>query len=80
MVALSRTWLGDHMILPIHDEVIFEVPDDAVQEALGTIREVMPDRTTFAVPLTVDADATHRWGDLAKYHENDSKPTAQTGS
>jgi DNA polymerase-1 len=75
LVALSRTWLGDHMLLPIHDEVIFEVPQDAVQEAMATIKAVMPENERFAVPLTVDAEATFRWGDLAKYHEND-RPAA----
>lgn len=76
IVALSRTWLGDHMLLPIHDEIIFEVPQDAVAEAMKTIAEVMPERDKFSVPLTVDAEATVRWGDLPKYHESDPKPAA----
>lgn len=67
LVAMSRTWLGDHMLLPIHDEVIFEVPQEATEEALQTIRSVMPETERFAVPLTVDAEALTRWG--AKYRD-----------
>lgn len=63
IVALSRTWVGEHMLLPVHDEIIFEVPEDAQHEALETIRQVMPERERFQVPLTVEAVACRRWGD-----------------
>lgn len=66
-VALSRTWLGEHLLLPIHDELLFEVPQDAVHEAEAVIREVMPERERFAVPLTVDVESTLRWG--SKYRD-----------
>lgn len=62
MIALSRTWVGEHMILPIHDELIFSVPENAVYEAIRTIREVMPERERFAVPLTIGVEVTRRWG------------------
>lgn len=75
IVELSRTWLGDTMVLPIHDEILFELPEDAKQEAIKTIKEVMPERERFAVPLTVDVESTRRWGDLKKYHENDKAPS-----
>lgn len=63
MVALSKTWLGPHMVMTIHDELLFEVPEDAVHEAVRTIREVMPERERFAVPLSVDVEVMRRWGD-----------------
>lgn len=63
IVALSRTWVGELMILPIHDEILFEVPDEAAHDAMATIRETMPERERFAVPLTVDAEIVRRWGD-----------------
>jgi DNA polymerase-1 len=63
LVALGRTWLAQHMLMPIHDEILFQVPDDALADALAVIREVMPVRDRFQVPLTVDAVAVKRWGD-----------------
>lgn len=62
MVALSKTWVGEHMLLPIHDELIFSVPEDSMYEAVREIRAVMPEREKFAVPLTVDVEVMRRWG------------------
>jgi DNA polymerase-1 len=62
IVALSRTWLGDCMVLPMHDEIVFEVPDEAVHDAVATIQEVMPETERFAVPLTTGAEVYRRWG------------------
>lgn len=63
MVDLSRTWLGQHMLLPVHDEILFEVPEDAVPDAIATIQATMPERDKFQVPLTTDAAAVSRWGE-----------------
>lgn len=63
LVALSKTWLGNYMLLPIHDEVLFEVPDEAVPEALRVIAEVMPERNRFAAPLSVGVSTGQRWGE-----------------
>lgn len=62
LVALSKTWLGKYMTLPIHDEVLFEVPAEAKYEAIRVIRETMPERERFAVPLTVGVAEFERWG------------------
>lgn len=62
LVALSKTWLGNYMTLPIHDEVLFEVPAEAKYEAIRVIRETMPERERFAVPLTVGVAEFDRWG------------------
>jgi DNA polymerase-1 len=62
LIALSKTWVGEHMLLPIHDEVIFEVPELAVPDAIQTIRQVMPENEKFAVPLTVGISTGQRWG------------------
>jgi DNA polymerase-1 len=62
LVALSKTWLGNYMTLPIHDEILFEVPAEAKYEAIRVIRETMPERERFAVPLTVGVAEFDRWG------------------
>lgn len=63
MVALSKTWVGEHMLLTIHDEFLFDVPEEAVYDAVRTIREVMPENNRFAVPLSVDVEVMRRWGE-----------------
>ena len=67
MVALSCEGLDQYLVLPVHDELIFDVPDDEVEEYEHAVIEVMEERTRFNVPLTVEATRVQRWGD--KYRE-----------
>jgi DNA polymerase-1 len=68
MIQLDMAGLGDYMILPIHDEVMFDVPREAARDVVATAQAVMPNTTDFAVPLTVGVDVVNRWGD--KYAGN----------
>lgn len=63
MVELSMTDVGPYMSLPIHDELLFETPQEFSQEAKQIILEVMPENNAFDVPLSVGADIMTRWGD-----------------
>jgi DNA polymerase I len=75
MVALSKTWVGAYMLIPIHDEILFEVPEEAKDEAIQVIQQVMPEMTKFAVPLTTDAEAFRIWGD--KYRKKKPQPAPE---
>lgn len=63
MIELSMTDAGDYMVLPIHDEILFEVPDERVDEIKKIIEEVMPELDYFSVPLSASADVVEKWGD-----------------
>jgi len=64
--ALADSGLGDvKMLLQVHDELVFEAPEDAVERAIPVIRTVMegaawPARS-LSVPLKVDARAADNW-------------------
>jgi DNA polymerase-1 len=53
------------MLLQVHDELVFEVPDDEVEATLPVVRKVMIDAPEpalkLAVPLQVDARAAQNW-------------------
>ncbi|TAM98594.1 MAG: DNA polymerase I [Rhizobiaceae bacterium] len=53
------------MLLQVHDELIFEAPDEEVEKAIPVIRHVMENAAmpavSMAVPLHVDARAAHNW-------------------
>jgi DNA polymerase I-like protein with 3'-5' exonuclease and polymerase domains len=50
------------MFLPVHDEVLFDFPAADAVEFTREACEVMVDRTSFAVPLEVDAsDPLEMW-------------------
>ena len=52
---------GTRMILSVHDELVFEVPLDEVEEAKAAIKKTMENVMALAVPLVVDAGSGHDW-------------------
>ncbi|PVB61935.1 DNA polymerase I [Labrenzia sp. 011] len=62
---LDGSKLEAQMLLQVHDELIFEVPDDQVDATIPVIREVMENACEpvlkLSVPLQVDARAADNW-------------------
>ncbi len=63
--ALTAAKLDARMLLQVHDELVFEVPDDEVEVTIPLIRKVMVDAphpaVQLRVPLQVDARAAGNW-------------------
>jgi len=63
--ALAEKMLSAQMLLQVHDELIFEVPDGEVAATLPVVQRVMQDAPFPAVilslPLHVDARAADNW-------------------
>jgi DNA polymerase-1 len=63
--ALEAAKLRAKMLLQVHDELVFEVPDDEVDATIPVIRKVMESAALPAVqlrvPLNVDARAADNW-------------------
>jgi DNA polymerase-1 len=63
--ALAGKKLSAKMLLQVHDELIFEVPDDEVAATLPVVQHVMQDApfpaVLLSVPLRVDARAADNW-------------------
>lgn len=49
----------------VHDELVFEIKEEYIEEATKKIVELMENSVTFDVPIRVDAKVVERWG-LAK--------------
>ena len=60
----ERTWL--HPILQIHDELVFELPENRVKEAVIFIKNCMEIKPfdSFSVPIVAEAAAGRRFGEL----------------
>ncbi len=62
---LTRAKLSAQMLLQVHDELIFEVPEKEVEKTLPVVRMVMVDAphpaVSLSVPLQVDARAADNW-------------------
>ncbi|MHC2087091.1 DNA polymerase I [Methylobacterium sp. CM6244] len=63
--ALRAEKLNVTMLLQVHDELVFEAPEDEVEKALPVIRRVMVEAPapalTLRVPLVVEAQAAGNW-------------------
>ena len=63
--ALEAAGLKAQMLLQVHDELVFEVPEAEVDETIKVVRKVMIDAPlpalSFSVPLQVDAKAARNW-------------------
>lgn len=63
LLRLDAIGLSDAMLVPVHDEIIFEVHESDVEDAKQMIISAMQD-DRWAVPLTVGVDGPlSRWGD-----------------
>ena len=52
-----------HMILTVHDELLFEVPSDQADEVAALVRDRMQSAAVLSVPLTVDVGIGENWKD-----------------
>lgn len=72
-VAISRLYpamvdIGGHMLLQVHDSVMFEVPDDKLDLALPTIKKIMED-FDFVPAVGVDIEYGKSWGTFQKWEQ-----------
>jgi DNA polymerase-1 len=65
--VLQESSVPADMLLQVHDELIFEVPEESVNHAIPLIQKVMCDAplpaVQLSVPLEVDARAADNWND-----------------
>jgi DNA polymerase I len=63
--AVNTAGLRTAMLLQVHDELVFESPQDEAEQAVPVIRRVMENAAlpaiTFSVPLLVEARAARNW-------------------
>ena len=61
--SLSQEGLGAKMILQVHDELVFEVPEGERTAAGGLVKREMEEVTRLRVPLVVSIGAGKNWVD-----------------
>jgi DNA polymerase-1 len=61
--ALKNEGLSGIMLLQVHDELIFEVPDNEVDDTTAVIKRVMEGAAQLDVPLVVDAGSGANWAE-----------------
>jgi DNA polymerase-1 len=64
MIEIDR-WLAErddaHMLMQVHDELVFEVREDALEEISAGVRERMQAAAQLSVPLLVEVGSGANW-------------------
>ena len=61
---LDKCRLRSQLLLQVHDELIFEVPDEELAQMLKVVPQIMATAVEFSVPLKVDIKTGGNWGQL----------------
>ena len=61
--ALTAGQYDARMVLHIHDEIVFEVAEDQVQEVSGLVIEVMQQAANLSIDLVVDTGVGKNWSE-----------------
>lgn len=56
------------LIIPIHDSLMFEVPEEHLVEVVDGAREIMTSWNSGGIPLVVDAEFGKSWGTMRQYN------------
>ncbi|MDD5401957.1 MAG: DNA polymerase I [Dehalococcoidales bacterium] len=61
---INSRQLKTRMLLQVHDELIFEVPETEIGVVSGLVRELMANAIKLDIPVKVDLKAGTTWGDM----------------
>jgi len=61
---MSKRRLKSKMLLQVHDELIFEVPEDELEEMCQLIPQIMSTALELSIPLKVDIKTGNNWGEM----------------
>jgi DNA polymerase I len=61
---MGRRQLKSKMLLQVHDELIFEVPPQELEEMTQLVRETMCAAIKLSVPVKVDIKTGQNWGEM----------------
>ena len=56
--------LKTKVTLQVNDELIFEVPQEELEQVKAIVMELMPSAMSLSVPLSVELKTGDNWGDL----------------
>jgi DNA polymerase-1 len=61
--ALRDAGLKARMLLQVHDELVFEVPEAEVEATSALVKQIMESVATLRVPLSVEIGQGHSWAE-----------------
>ncbi|GAH71167.1 unnamed protein product, partial [marine sediment metagenome] len=61
---MGKRRLKSKMLLQVHDELIFEVPQEEMEEMRRLVPEIMSAALSLSVPIKVDTKTGSNWGEM----------------
>jgi DNA polymerase-1 len=61
--ALRKAGLRARLLLQVHDELLFEAPDEEAEATAELAREVMQKAASLSVPLVVETGRGRNWAE-----------------
>ena len=61
---MDKRQLKSKMLLQVHDELIFEVPEEELEEMKTLVPQIMSTALKLSVPLKVDIKTGNNWGEM----------------
>jgi len=61
---LAKISKDSKMIMQVHDELVFEVPDADVKKVAKFVKKEMEDIYDLKAPVETDIDAGQNWGEM----------------
>ncbi|MDO8728896.1 MAG: DNA polymerase [bacterium] len=59
-----------HLVLQVHDELVYEIKDSLLNEAIKHFKQLMetvlPEEKTFGVPIIVETNIGENWGEMRR--------------
>lgn len=62
LIELAAAGLEEFMVIPVHDEIILEVPNEDLYDVAHQVHTIMSDSTLFKVPLESTLASGQNWG------------------
>jgi DNA polymerase-1 len=64
LIKLDQADLTEHLIVPVHDEIVLQAPREDAEEIKRLVQQCMTTEEGWSVPLTADVDGPlETWGD-----------------
>ena len=63
---MAQRGVASKMLLQVHDELVFEVPDGELDIMRAMVREQMTQAVVLSVPLKVDLKSGTNWEDMTR--------------
>jgi len=71
--SMKSQQVKSKMVLQVHDELLFEVPPDEIDDLSALVRWGMEDAYDMRVPVKVDIKAGKNWAEMEELRDKDEK-------